>query len=248
MPVRPPPLSAPTPPESASRTARTGLLAAAVTLLVVRQFVPFGRQALYPFTLFGTWVHECGHGVTALLTGGSFRSLDIFSDASGLAYTSTVTPLARPLVSAGGLLGPPLLGAFVLAFARGPRRATVLFTLLAAALALSTALWVRNATGLVTLPALALGFALFAWVSPRPWRTAGAQFVGLLLALDTVTRIDYLFTGRAMIGGSMRESDVSAIADVLGGHYLLWGSLLAAISVALLAVGLRLSWGRSPSA
>ena len=44
--------------------------------------------ALYPFTLLGTWVHEMGHGLGALLCGGRFDRLEIFEDASGLAFTA----------------------------------------------------------------------------------------------------------------------------------------------------------------
>ena len=31
---------------------------------------PWGPLILYPFTLFTTWVHEMGHGLTALAFGG----------------------------------------------------------------------------------------------------------------------------------------------------------------------------------
>ena len=73
-------------------------------------------------------------------------------------------------------------------------------------------------------------------------RTIAAQFLGVLLALDTVTRIDYLFTGSVHVGGADRPSDVAIIADAVGLHYLIWGSLLAAVSLVLLAIGVRLAW------
>ena len=41
---------------------RNAILVAAVLVFVVGAWVPFGREALYPLTLFTTWVHEMGTG------------------------------------------------------------------------------------------------------------------------------------------------------------------------------------------
>ena len=76
----------------------------------------------YPFMLLGTWFHEMGHGLTAILVGGDFKYLEIYQNGGGVAY-STVTnkifsiPTASALTAAGGLLGPAFAGA-VSAFAR----------------------------------------------------------------------------------------------------------------------------------
>ena len=55
---------------------RSAILIAAAALYVTSNWIPFGRQLLYPLTLFTTWVHEMGHGLTAL----------IYKDAGGLAF------------------------------------------------------------------------------------------------------------------------------------------------------------------
>ena len=39
-------------------------------ILALQGLVPYGGYLLYPFTLLSTWVHEMGHGVTALLRIG----------------------------------------------------------------------------------------------------------------------------------------------------------------------------------
>ena len=61
-----------------------------------------------------------------------------------------------------------------------------------------------------------------------------AQLVGLLLALDTIARADYLFMKSAQVGGAMRPSDVAGISSVMGGPTAFWGGLIAIISVVLL--------------
>ena len=102
---------------------RSAILIAAAVLFVTSHWIPFGRQLLYPLTLFTTWVHEMGHGLTALLAGGHFDHLEIYSNAGGLAFAYAERGWPMALVAAGGLLAPPLVGALILAIVHGPRRA-----------------------------------------------------------------------------------------------------------------------------
>ena len=53
------------------------LIVLTVITFVVWQIPLVGRFILYPFTILGTWFHEMGHGVTAMLMGGSFEQLEI---------------------------------------------------------------------------------------------------------------------------------------------------------------------------
>lgn len=225
-------------------SVRKALIAALVSYFVISHFIPFGRELLYPLTLLATWVHEMGHGLTALIVGGGFKELDIYADASGLAHTTSSAPWQQGLVAAGGLLAPPIVGSGLLALSRGPRRARIFLLLLTLAILASLGLWVRSLVGIITLPLLAGLIALF--VSAKigtPWRRmVFAQFLGVVLAIDTVTRVDYLFTPSAKIAGVIRTSDISSVATSFGGHYLIWGAFLAAVSFALLLLGLRSAW------
>jgi hypothetical protein len=229
-------------------SARRALLAAILVYFVLTRFVPFGQTILYPLTLLATWVHEMGHGVTALLVGGSFSSLDVFADGSGLAYTTTSHAWQRGLTSAGGLVAPPIVGAVLLATSRGPRHAQVLLAGLAVAIVVSLAVWVRSLTGWIALPIVAAAVGAFAhpnmrWGGPRR-RLVFAQLIGVILAIDTVSRSGYLFSAEAKVDGTVRASDITTFAGAFGGHYLLWGLLFAAVSFALLGVGLLLAWRR----
>src|SRR3954447_16601467 len=127
---------------------RSAILIAAAVLFVTTAWIPFGRQALYPLTLFTTWVHEMGHGMTALVVGGHFDHLEIFSNAGGLAYAYASPGWPMALVSAGGLLAPALVGALILAIVHGPRRARICLALLATALVASMAIYVRTPVGI----------------------------------------------------------------------------------------------------
>ena len=128
-------------------SVRRALVIAVIAYFVIHAFIPFGTTLLYPLTLFATWVHEMGHGLTALALGGRFSSLDIYANASGLALTTSNGPWQSGVVAMGGLLAPPLVGAALLAISRGPKRAQAILIALAVALVASLAIWVRSTTG-----------------------------------------------------------------------------------------------------
>ena len=89
---------------------------------------------------------EMGHGLAALMVGGEFHKFYLYSDASGVAYTSREEGIASAIVSAGGLVGPAILGGILFAFAH---RAKWLFLLFGVGLLVAEILVVRNLFGLV---------------------------------------------------------------------------------------------------
>jgi len=234
------------PRNDARPTSRGALVLAGVVSLVVGSVVPFGGVLLYPFTLLATWVHEMGHGVTALALGGGFDRLEIFADAAGLAHTTgTAEGWPRGLVALGGLVSPAIAGAVVLAGARGARRAQVVLAVLSLALLLSLVVWVRSLAGCIAVPLVAfalLGVAV--WGSPRE-RLFLAQFVGLRLAGDTLGRgLSYAFADAAIIDGTRRPSDIAAVAAGFGGPRLGWSLVVAVVCIAFVGVGLFAAWRR----
>jgi hypothetical protein len=228
-------------------SSRRALVYAAIVLHLVDNYVPFGHYLLYPFTLLSTWVHEMGHGLGALAVGGDFRELHVYGDAGGLAFTSSAPGWPDGVLSAAGLVAPPLAGAAMLAIARGPRRARIVLGVLTATLLASLVLWVRTTVGWVVFPALAIGIGLAALRLGPNRVLLLAQLVGLSFALDTITRIDYLFAATATVAGEVRKSDIARVAEAFGGARLLWGLLLAALSLLLLALGLWASWWKKGS-
>jgi hypothetical protein len=219
-------------------TSRRALVFAVLAVILLDRFVPFGSYLLYPLTLATTWVHEMGHGLTALAVGGSFSHLEIFRNASGLAFTATQPGWRQGVVAAGGLMAPPLIGALTLALVRGPRRARIFLFLFAAALVVSLVIWVRSTAGWIAMPLVALLALSLAWKASDGQRLFAAQLLAAVLALDTLTRgLDYLFREKVIVGGEERYSDIAHVSMAFGGSYIVWGVLLAAASLALLAGG-----------
>ncbi len=208
----------------------------AVALIVALKGWSYGRWVLYPLTLFATWVHEMGHGVTAILVGGSFEKLEIFASAAGLAHTRYPAGLRSALVSLGGLLAPPIVGCALLALSRSPRWGRALLYLLVAAIGISLGIWVRTFVGALLLVPLAGALWLVARKLSHGSGLFVVQLLGFTLALDTVSRLDYLFTDSVMIEGVQRASDIGNVARVLGGPTILWSLLVAGVALFLVAV------------
>ena len=99
--------------------------------------VPYGNTIGYPLILLSTLAHEMGHGLAAVLVVAISQVL-LHADASGVAYTSTRGNLAGAIVSAGGLVGPAIVGALFFAMAH---RAKALFFVLGLGLVLAKYLW-----------------------------------------------------------------------------------------------------------
>ena len=224
---------------------RTAILLAAAAIYIVAYYVPFGDVALYPLTLFTTWVHEMGHGITALALGGQFESLEIFKNAGGVAHSWAGFGWHHGLVALGGLLAPPIVGSIILATVHGPRRARVCLALLAAALVVSMVVWVRSPTGLVAMPLVAAALAYAALREPPERRVIVAQVLAVILAIDTLTRmVSYVFEDSVDIGGKKVPSDIATVADGFGGPQVLWGMAVTAVAVGLLALAMWWAWRR----
>ena len=83
------------------------MLVVATILVAVVGALPFGSTALYPFSLFVTLLHETGHAIATIATGGTVSSLQISSDLSGVTLTRGGT---MALIAPAGYLGATLAG------------------------------------------------------------------------------------------------------------------------------------------
>ena len=66
-----------------------------------------GALLLYPVTMLVTFLHEFGHALGAILTGGTVEGLQVNPDGSGYTTTRGGSP---GIVLMGGYLGSAILG------------------------------------------------------------------------------------------------------------------------------------------
>ncbi len=224
----------------ARRRARR-VLFISIALTAALYLIPFGFWVAYPLTLFSTLVHELGHGLTALATGGRFEHLNIYANASGVAHSASgAGDVGRALVSAGGLVGPALLAAVGFLVCGRERGATGFLLALALGLATALALFVRNPFGIFYTVAVVLTLGWIVVRGSAHTRQIAAVFLSVQLALSVFSRGDYLFTDTAHTTAGIMPSDVAHMASALGGPYWLWGLVCGAFSVLVLWGGASL--------
>jgi hypothetical protein len=97
------------------REEYTQALLLAVVAALALAFIPGINLLGYPFRLLITFVHELGHGLAAILTGGRFGRFVVFTNGEGVAYTAGGW---RLLIIPAGYLSSALFGAGMIALGR----------------------------------------------------------------------------------------------------------------------------------
>ena len=194
-----------------------------------------GSLVLYPFTILATWFHEMGHGLAAMLVGGSFEHLVIYPNGSG--YAQSLFPADRifltdAYVAACGPLGPAAAGSMLILSSRKAKATRIALALLGAALILSTVIWVRSLTGWIVLPALGLVILAIALRAPERIQHFAIQLLGVQACISVWRQFGYLFSTGGVGPGSL--SDTAAIAEVLLLPYWVWGAIISALTVLML--------------
>ena len=230
--------------DRAHRRARA-LVLAAVVVTAVLYVVPYGFYIGYPLILLSTFVHEMGHGVAAMLVGGTFDSFHMYADASGVAQAhGSFGRIDSAVIAAGGLVGPPILSGLFFAASARPRLARGVLGLFGAAMLIACVWVVRGLFGWLFVGAVGVVCAGLAWKASTMFSQGVVAFLATQLALSVFSRGDYLFTDVAVTGGgtARQPSDVANIAEALFLPYWFWGGLIAVFSVVVLGVGLWAFW------
>jgi hypothetical protein len=202
-----------------------GLAVLTLVLLVLWQ-IPGVGLVVYPFRLFGTFVHEISHGLAALATGGDFHRFTVSPDLSGLAWSAGGW---RWVISSAGYVGSAVFGGVLILLAARGVASRVLLMALGLVLGVLCLLFVRNLFGIAT--GLALAAAMF--------------IVLLVLALQLVLDgFNSLFTLLRLSAASNVQTDALSMAQATGVPAVLWTVVWAAISLAMLLFTLRLAYRR----
>ena len=223
---------------STAQRTRYALLISVVATIVLYK-VPQLHVVAYPLMLISTLVHEMGHGVAALLAGGTFHHFYMFDDGSGVAYWSGhIGDLGRAFIAAGGLVGPAIGAAVCFACARRETTARYCLGGIGIVLVLAELAVVRNLYGVLFVGVLAGVCLLIALRAGPDLVQLGLVFLAVQLALSVYARSDYLFTKVAQTKQGLSASDSQHIAEAMGfGSYWFWGAICALFSAAVLILG-----------
>lgn len=215
-----------------------------IITVVAWQF-PLGRYIVYPFTMLGTWFHEMGHGITAMILGGTFHNIEISLRAGGIATSSLPagsSGFSSALVSMGGLLGPAIAGSILIMLGKFPRVIKPTLLLLSCVMIGST-LWLGiTSLGMWIIAATGAGI-MYTTLKANDFvcRTL-LLFLSAQAGVSVFQQLDYLFAGKANVAGKVMDSDVSVIADNLFLPVVVWGSLLTVATFAMIVGSLYVSY------
>jgi len=159
---------------SATGARRTLLWVGALS--VVLWMVPGLNLAAYPVRMFVTILHETGHALAGVSTGGTVLGIAVDSVGNGVTTSSGgIIGLILP----AGYIGAVLFGAAFLLLARQAGGRAALWAM-AAVVALDGALWIRGVFSLGVAISLIVLLALMArWLRP-----AAAAFAAVFLSLQ----------------------------------------------------------------
>ena len=157
---------------------------------IVTQSESFSASAItYPVRLFVTFVHESGHSLAALLTGGQVNGFQVSLDGSGHAE---VKGGSLALIAPAGYLGAALFGSLLFFLTnripRWTRGLSFLVGLAIIALTLSYAMpdGERNATALVVGTGFGVGLIALGWFAPRMINVFMLDTLAILTGLNAV--------------------------------------------------------------
>ena len=225
-------------PSAFSRRPRTTWLwiAAAVSLAV--SLTPAARLLLYPFRLFTTWIHECGHALATVLVGGRVTAITIQADGSGLTYSLVPDGrIAQGIVASAGYLGAAIVGCLLIAATRVERRANLLIGGVGAFMLLTLVLWIRNPFGAVVVLAWAATLLLLV----RHRLGAAAQFLVGLLAIQVALNAVYDIRVLYLVDG---PSDAVTMARLFLLPAWMWATTWMLSAVAMLGATLWMTRSR----
>ncbi len=213
----------------------SGTLVLGLLILLAWQ-VPWLNILVYPFRLFGTFVHELSHGLAAILTGGRFHRFAVETDLSGVAWSAGGI---RVIVSSAGYLGSAMAGGILILLYQRMLSSRVLLILLGATLAILCVLFVRNLFGIVSGLGLASLLLLAGFRLPSSWRDLLLMTLALQLILDGYNS---LFTVLSLSTDSATHTDAHTMAQLTLVPASIWVLLWMSLSTLVLYYVLRWSY------
>ncbi|MBS1995407.1 MAG: M50 family metallopeptidase [Cyanobacteria bacterium SZAS LIN-2] len=252
------PVPAPSTPSASQSPAKASF--ALILLLAVGSLflshTPMGALLLRPVDFLDTNLHELGHALFCVLTGGSVHGLTIVNDGdghAGLTFGSGGIPF---IYSQMGYLGTTLFGCLLLFFGRYRRNAKAVLMVLGALVGIGSLCFMVQTFGMANYGSaalmsiglsLAMGGVLF--FAGLKLNETVAHFLLLFLAvqisLNALNDVVWLIQISAGMAGAHSFSDATNMAQATGIPAVVWSIWWGVASLAMLYFTLRLAYRKS---
>ncbi|QRO00482.1 M50 family metallopeptidase [Archangium violaceum] len=199
--------------------------------------------ALWPLKLLVVMMHESGHALATLLTGGAVDRITLAANESGACLSRLPSGMmAQVAVYSAGYVGSALAGAFLLL-------ATFRFRLrrlvLGAACLWLAVMGVLYAGDSFTL-AFCLGTALVLALAAKYLPDGGVDMLNLFLAAFTALYVAFDLRSDLLHGAVGSASDATLLAHLTPVPSWAWAALWSFVSLALLGLFARWSLRAAP--
>lgn len=233
--------------------------AISVGLWIVGWYLPIVGYVVYPIQLFATFVHESSHALAALITGNSVMSLTVSPDTSGMVWSQS-SGFSSLFISSAGYVGTTLFGTLLLVWMRFGLRSRLALYLCSGLIAVMTVVFgfiapfwnfLANVTfGSVVFTVfsgavLTAGLFAIAKFATDKWVNFSLAFLAVQCLLNAFFSLKTLFVISATSDAS---SDAANMAAATGVPSLIWVILWIAVSLVMMAVGIRLYASRGSKA
>ncbi|MFZ4814433.1 MAG: M50 family metallopeptidase [Phototrophicaceae bacterium] len=217
------------------QSAWTAALAAVLVLLLWN--IPLLDGVVYPLRLFVTFIHEAGHGLAALLTGGEFIRFEIMANGAGLATTRGGL---RAVILPAGYIGAALFGTVLFYINNRVPYPRVVAAGVAGALALLSLIYGETSRVALLIGGISAGvLLLLALLANRPTLGVVMNLLALMTALNavldlfTLTRTTQTVTADGRV---LNDAAAFALEVMPGSSPAVWAWLWAMGSAGLLGI------------
>lgn len=203
----------------------------------------------YPFRLFVTYVHEAGHSIAALVTGGRVIGFSVAPDGSGLARTAGGS---RALILPAGYLGAALFGSVLFYIVNTIPRPRGISALLGVGLVIFTLMFASpDSSGLPVALFVGLlfgaGLIVLAWKARQEWNLLVLNVLAIMTALNAVLDVVVLIRNSNItiptVSGGVIYNDAAAFSNEIAPFIppAVWAVIWAGIALTMLGISVYFS-------
>lgn len=237
--------------EDARPQAMKLLVATAISLILF--YIPFAGLLYWPFELFVTFIHEGGHAVAVVLTGGSVDYMWVATDANGLTVSrGSGGAISRMLISSAGYLGAMAYGALLLVLIRKAVAARIVLLVsglyifaITLIFGLIKPLW--SFDGLSGIPftvfaglVISAALILIAKFASAKVASFFMSFLAVQCVLNALFNLKDLFSLSSPFQSQLVHTDAANMAQITGIPAIFWAAFWIVLALGILWFVMRL--------
>jgi hypothetical protein len=208
------------------------IVSVAAILVFILWNVPQLEFVLYPFRLFVTFVHEAGHSLMAVLTGGSVESFIVYENGTGVANVAGGNHF---FILPAGYLGAAFFGAMLFYLSNTVPQSRVISVVLGGLLILTSLLLRANGIALIVGIVFGLFLIVVGYKANPTINKLLLDILAILTGLNAVLDLIYLTTNSTVALGPVRNDAAAFSGLTLGIPAVFWAFVWALIAIAMMA-------------